>query len=182
MTTEQTVRTAFPELEAITDDDLRQRVVDVWTRAIEDNDVDLESMAWWPPLETELEGGAVTTVEHVRAVTGLTIAIADAMTEFVGTDIDRDVAIAGALLHDCSKLYELDGDATGELHEWLPHPHYAVHVLAAAGCSEHLQHIAVAHSPASAVEPRTIEARAVELADQLAVEALFWDRNGALQP
>lgn len=182
MTIEQTVRTSFPELEGIADDHLRQRVVDVWVRAIEENDVDLESMPWWPPLETDLEGDGVTTIEHVRAVTGLTIAIVDAIAEFVGTEVNRDVAIAGALLHDCSKLYELDGETTGELHEWLPHPHYGVHVLAAAGCSEHLQHIAVSHSPSSAVEPLTIEARAVQLADQLAVEALFWERNRALQP
>ena len=183
MTTADAVRSAFPELEEIRDEQLRQQVLDVWVRAVDDSGYDdLEAVPWWPPAERNLEGGTVPTIEHVGAVTRIAIGIADSMAESVGTEIDRDVVVAGALLHDISKLYELDGEDTGELHEWVPHPHYGVHVLADAGFPAHLQHIAVSHSPNSAVEPRTIEAEIVSRADELAVQGLFWKRNGTLRP
>ncbi len=183
MTYEHAVRSAFPELEEIEDEILRRQVVNVWVQALEETDYDeIESIPWWPPLEVNLDGESVSSVEHVRAVTGLAIDIADGISSNVGTRVDRDIVVAGALLHDCSKLYELDGEKLGELNEWLPHPHYGVHVLAAADCSVHLQHIALTHSPNSAVEPRTIEARIVQIADELSVEALFWKRNDTLKP
>lgn len=183
MTYDQAVRAAFPELEEIAEDALRRRVVDVWVRALEETDYDdVGAIPWWPPLEAHLEGPSVSTVEHVRAVTGLAIELADGVATSVGAAVERDVVVAGALLHDCSKLYELEGETTGELQEWLPHPHYGVHVLADAGCSLHLQHIALSHSRSSAVEPATLEARIVQRADELAMESLFWDRNGALGP
>lgn len=177
MTAESEIHDAFPRIEEIQSDDLRGRVVDVWETAIDATETELSTLRWWPPLESELDGPPVTNVEHVNAVTEVAIGIIDSLTDTVTRDIDRDVVIAGALLHDCSKLYELDGDTTTSLQDHVPHPHYGVHLLAAAGCSEELQHIVLAHSGESAVEPRTIEAKIVALADQLAVDGLFWERN-----
>ena len=179
MQTADMVRSAFPELEAIDDDELRERVVDIWVDAMIENGYDdVHAITWWPPLESELDGDGVTTVEHVRDVTRITISLLDA----VETDLDRDLAIAGALLHDCSKLYEIDDGEMNETSELVPHPHFAVHLLARAGCSDALQNVVLAHSRGSAVEPKTLEARIVQQADELAVDSLFWERNGELRP
>lgn len=181
VTDESEIRTTFSHVGEIQSDDLRRQVCDVWESAIDATETELSTLRWWPPLEAELDGPQVMNVEHVNAVTELSIGITDSLSSTVTEDIDRDLTIAGALLHDCSKLYELDGSTTTSLQETVPHPHYGVHLLAAAGCSQKLQHIVLAHSGQSAVEPRTIEAKIVALADQLAVDGLFWDRNQTVQ-
>jgi putative nucleotidyltransferase with HDIG domain len=177
---EAAVREAFPELHEIADSDLRDRVVAVWADALADSDYDsIDDVPWWPPLAAELEG-AVGTVPHVRDVTGIAIALADAAADRFAVDVDRDAVVAGALLHDVSKLYELTGTTTNERNELVPHPHYGVHVLAEAGFSTRFQHVALSHSDSSAVEPRTFEARIVALADRFAVDGLFVERTGEL--
>lgn len=173
---------AFPRLGDIDDARLRERVVRVWTRAIEDSPFDdVREVPWWPPLERRLEGKGPTTVEHVRDVTEFAASMADALARR-GYDVDRDVVIAGALVHDVSKCYELDLEGTNERNEWLPHPHFSVAVLEAAGFSSHLQHVALAHSRASGVDPRSLEAGIVAAADRLAVDAVFWTDAGVLGP
>lgn len=174
------IREAFPELDEIGDDDLRRRVVRVWETAIADSAYDdVLSVPWWPPLEDRLERIDLSTVDHVRDVTDIALALADTVSNR-GYEVDRDVVTVGALVHDISKCYELTGDGTNELHEWVPHPHYGVHVLAAAGFSPAIQHIALAHSGLSGVEPRSLEAQIVRRADQLAVDAVFWTDHGAI--
>lgn len=180
MTSSEAVRDAFPELAEITDDAVRDRVVEVWRRAVADSDYDrIEDVPWWPPLATDLSGDAPSTVEHVRQVTGVAATLADAL-DAQGRPLDRDLAVAGALVHDVSKPLELDGDTTGPLQDLVPHPHYSVHLLADAGFSPEYQHVALAHSPSTSVEPQTLEARVVEYADELAVDGLFWERDGEL--
>jgi len=83
-------------------------------------------------------------------------------------------------LHDVSKAYEIDGEDTAELQEWLPHPHYSIHLLAEAGVSHHLQHIVFTHSEISGIEPRSIEARIVRVADEIACDGIFWAKTGGL--
>lgn len=175
------IRSAFPEIEEIENEDLEAMVIDVWATALEDSAFEeLTTVPWWPPFEIELSGPPVTTVEHVRGVAKLAIVIADELVIMYDGGVDRDVVVAGALLHDISKLYELSGDGFTECQNLLPHPHYSVYVLASHGCSVHLQHIALSHSQNSNVDPATIEARIVEFADILAVEGMFWDRSGEL--
>lgn len=180
----EAVTDSFPELVEITDDDLRWGVHDVWTAALADCPHDsLAEVPWWPPLATDLDDTTVTSVQHIRDVTAYAIAIADVARETLDVGVDRDVVVAGALLHDISKLYEIDtGGGTTRRHELLPHPHWGVHLLAQADFSIHLQHIVLAHSTNSGVAPQTLEALIVTLADQLAVASLFWDATDSLGP
>jgi len=181
MVSEREVRSAFPQLSEIQDEDLRHRVIDVWQRSIEESAYEnLEELPWWPPLEAELDGGPISGVEHVRDVVDLTIAILDCFGSKVGLSLDRDTAIAGAILHDCSKAAEMVGDSVRPDYEFVPHPYYGVHALARSGCSPHLQHIVLSHSPNTSVTPVTMEAQVVRLADELAADALFWERKERL--
>ena len=112
--------------------------------------------------------------------------MAEALLESRGDrlDISMDVLLAGALVHDASKLYEYgatgDDAEPGEVDDagktaigrLLGHPHYGVHVAAAAGLPVEVQHLVLAHSPRSAVEPATMEAEIVTRVDRAAAAAI----------
>lgn len=95
------VREAFPELDHITDDDLREKVVEAWTLGLERGgwrDITDIPYAW--------NIHDVTNVEHVRGVTRIARESAQQQREFHGADPDMDVIIAACLLHDVGKCYE----------------------------------------------------------------------------
>lgn len=174
------IREAFPALEEVADEDLRQKIVDIWEGALRENGYEsIHEVPWWPPFHGAV--GEKYQVPHVNDVVSCAIALTDELCSCQPElDVNRDLVVAGALLHDVSKVYEVSGDETTELHDWLPHPHYAVHLIADAGLSEHLQHIALAHSGISNVEPRSIEARLVRVADEIACDGIFWSETGML--
>ncbi len=174
------IEEAFDSLDKIENDDLRMRVIDIWETALKENEYgSIYDMTWWPPF---LEAtGEQYQVDHVRDVTKCALAITESLKKTQeGLDVDTDLVVAGALLHDVSKAYEIDGEDTSELQDWLPHPHYSIHLLADAGVSQHLQHIVLTHSEISGVEPRSIEARIVRVADEIACDGIFWTETGEL--
>ncbi|NHN40858.1 HD domain-containing protein [Halorubellus sp. JP-L1] len=95
------VREAFPELEEIGDDDLRERVVEAWVLA-------LERGGWQDVYDIPYAWNIhdVTNVEHVRGVTKVALESARVQREFHGADVDVDVVVAACLLHDVGKCYE----------------------------------------------------------------------------
>ena len=95
------VREAFPELDAIESDTLREKVVKAWTLA-------LDRGGWRNIQDIPYAWNIhdVTNVEHVRGVTRIAQESATQQREFHGADPDMDVIIAAALLHDVGKCYE----------------------------------------------------------------------------
>lgn len=179
MTDEPTFDEQLPAIREIANPDLRASVRQTWAWAVAASDfASLGVVPWWPPHERRI--GEQSLVDHVRAVTDCAIAVADALAPLIGPDnaIRRDDVVAGALLHDVSKVFEITDGQLNATHDLLPHPHLGVFVLRRNGHSEHLQHVVLAHSDRSAVEPRTIEAEIVSRADALAVDAAFWDATG----
>ena len=80
----------------------------------------------------------------------------------------------------CSATSRSSTRRPADFNDLIPHPHYAVHVIARAGLSVELQHIALAHTSQTSVEPVTMEARIVQLADQLALDGLLYEHTGNL--
>lgn len=111
-------------------------------------------------------------------MTQVALGITDTVERRFDADIDHDLVAAGALVHDVSKFYEFTDEGTARLNDLTPHPHYAVHVIARAGLGVELQHIALAHTSQTSVEPATMEARIVQSADQIALNGLFCDHTG----
>lgn len=182
MSHENAVRSAFPEHREIADAELRERVVQLWVDCLADSVFDsVHDVPWWPPYMDVLEE-PVSLVTHVRDVTQLVVALVDAVPPQFGVEPNRDTAVAAGLLHDVSKLYELDVDGTAAFNDYLPHPHYGVHLLADAGFSRDLQHTVLSHSKASAVAPKTFEAVILQAADGLAANARFMAVNETLKP
>jgi len=169
------VRAVFPHVDAIEDDELRAGVLRAWVGAIEDTGVDdLESVPWLPPRQERLGLPDETLAAHVRDVVAGSVALAESLLESRGDrlDVSMDLVLAGALVHDVSKCYEYDGMAETEIGVLLGHPHFGVHVAAVAGLPVEIQHVVLAHSPRSAVEPATVEAKLVTWADRAAVAAI----------
>jgi len=167
------VERAFPELESIGDPGLRAGVVDAWAGAMDDAGLStLEGVPWFPPAQRELGIEDERLVDHVRDVTRGAVALGQALAERREADVDGDTLVAGALVHDVSKLVEFDGMAETRVGRLLGHPHYGVHVVARAGLPVELAHVVLAHTPRTTVEPATLEAELVRRADEAAAAAI----------
>lgn len=167
------VEAAFPELAAIEDDDLRAGVTDAWATAVSENGVDdLTAVPWLPPTQRELDLHDESLVGHVRDVTDCAVALAETVLERRDADLSLDTVVAGALVHDVSKLHEFDGMDATRMYDLLGHPYYGVHVVAQAGLPLEMSHIVLSHTSRTTVEPATLEAEVVKRADEVAAAAI----------
>ena len=107
---EKQVREAFPELDRIADDDLRERVVEAWS-------LGLERGGWREIADIPYAWNIheVSNVEHVRGVTKIALESARVQRDFHDADPDVDVVVAACLLHDVGKCYEYVDHVDGEL-------------------------------------------------------------------
>jgi len=168
------IRAAFPELEEIEDDDLRERVVVAWVRGLERGgwqDVEDIPYAW--------NIHDVSNVEHVRGVTKIAIESARLQREFHGADPDRDVIVAACLLHDVGKCYEypefVDDDLISEpdltyVSEEVPHSISGYALAHEVGCPLAVQR-AIPHFLGE-VPTRTLEAELVKSANSASSNAI----------
>ena len=104
------IREAYPELDHIGSDDLRERVVTAWA-------LGLERGGWRDIYDVPYAWNIheVSNVEHVRGVTKVALESAKIQREFHGADPDTDVIVAACLLHDVGKCYEYVDHVDGEL-------------------------------------------------------------------
>jgi putative nucleotidyltransferase with HDIG domain len=172
------VETAFPELRSVTDGTLRAGVAEAWANASDDAGIGsvegLRAVPWFPPAERALgiPEGSETLVAHVRDVAACAVGLAEPLEDRRGAGIDRDLLLAGALVHDVSKLVEFDGPEETPVGDLLGHPCWGVHVVASAGLPPELAHVVLAHSGRTNVEPAFLEAELVRRADEAAASAI----------
>lgn len=168
------VRNAFPELEHIENDDLRGKVLEAWTLALERGGwQDIEDVPYaWNICE-------ITNVEHVRSVTNIAIESAEIQREFHGVDPDLDVIVAGCLLHDVGKCYEyvdhvdddlVDPDRETYATEEVPHSLSGYALAHEVGCPLAVQR-AIPHFIGE-VPKRTAEAELLKSANALSSNAI----------
>lgn len=168
------VRSAFPELAAIEDEQVRTGVLRAWTRTMEKYDVsDLSSLPWFPPLQREFAVTDERLVPHVRDVTNIAISLVETLHERRDIDLSLDIVIAGAIIHDVSKLAEFDGMNETQIGDLLGHPYFGVYIVEAADLPLELAHIVLSHTSRTNVEPATIEAELVRRADEIATAAIL---------
>lgn len=167
------MREAFPELEHVSEERLREGVVDVWAAAMANADLDeLGAVPWYPPAQRALGIEDATLVDHVRDVARGALALAEVVTERRDLAVDVDLLVAGALVHDVSTLGEFDGMTGTRVGELLGHPYYGVHLIAAAGLPVTLAHVVLSHSRRTPVQPAFVEAALVRRADEAAAAAI----------
>lgn len=169
----RTVERSFPELAAIENSELRTNVREAWAIAMADNDInDLETVPWFPVVQRDLDLPDERLVPHVRDVTQGAIALVETLQERRSVSLSLDTVIAGALVHDVSKLYEFDGMESTPVHHLLGHPYYGVYVVTVAGLPVEFAHIVLSHSHRTGIEPATLEATIVRQADSTAAAAI----------
>ena len=167
------VRSAFPELEEIASDDLREAVVDAWVLGLERGgwrDVHDIPYAW--------NIHEVDNVEHVRGTTKIALEAATIQEEFHGAEPDRDVLVAACLLHDVGKCYEyvdvVDEDIVDPdpvyAGEEIPHSISGYALAHEVGCPLAVQR-AIPHFLGE-VPNRTLEAELVKSANSASSNAI----------
>ena len=168
------IESVFPEIESIEDDGLRTGVATAWTTAAGVNGLDvadLPEQPWLPPQE-RTDDGPKLLVDHVRDVTACAVGLAESLLQRrPDLAVDLDTVIAGALVHDVSKLYEFDREARTDVGELLGHPYYGVAVVSQANLPVAVAHVVLSHSPETDVDPATLEAELVRRADETAAAA-----------
>jgi len=141
----------LPEIEWIGDADLREKVIATWIDGLERGGWTPEDVARMP--FTLAKKVSASFAQHVRSVTRICAAVSDTFDEiYNGVDLklDRDMLLAGALLHDVGKLVEMeevDGafrkTAAGKL---VRHAFSGVALADAHGVPAAVQHIIGTHS------------------------------------
>lgn len=165
----------LPEIELISDDELRARVVGIWIECWRESS--------WERIEDAPKNPALSRTarplhEHVRAVTQEAIAVADVIEARHGVVADRDTLLAAALLHDVSKLVEYELDASGEatnssLGTLVQHAAYAAHKAIEKDLPNEILHAILSHTRQSRLPPRTLEALILHYVDYLDTDVLL---------
>ena len=123
--------------------------------------------AGWNPLCP-----GVTLVDHTRSVTKSALEFAKVRSEVYEEKIDFDVLLAGALLHDVSKLLEFEpgehGGIKSKRGHFFQHAFLGAHKALVEGLPDEVVHIIISHTGQSRVIPQTPEAviiYCIDLAD-----------------
>jgi hypothetical protein len=180
------IEAVFPEIDGIEDEALGAGVVAAWTSALDDAGLEVEDLPEvpWSPLSQRAVGLAADEallVDHVRDVVACALGLAEALTaegSDSGPDVDLDTVLAGALVHDVSKVVEYDGMEHTAVGELLGHPYYGVTVALRADLPLEIAHVVLSHSPNTNVEPATLEAELVKRGDEAAAASI---RAGATE-
>jgi putative nucleotidyltransferase with HDIG domain len=167
----------IPEFNLFEDEELKLDTLNAYVDA-------LEAGGWKPedlkrmPFTLLINPCPASMLDHIRGVTRLAIAIADAL-ELAHPDkpqmkANRDVLLAGALLHDVGKLVEYeekDGKfVVSEAGKLLRHPLSGMGIARAAGLPEEVQHAVAYHSHEGDKSRATVEAIIINHADFLNFE------------
>jgi hypothetical protein len=155
---EDQIREHFPLLEKIEDTELRQAVISCWMRVWEESAwEDLTDCPFTPPFPD------MTLVDHINCVGELVLSSVGVMKKkYPELSFDQDYLLTGVMLHDLSKLLEIepaeDGFTWGSLTKMMPHATYGAFVAMAQGLSPKVANIILAHSRMTGALPASPEA------------------------
>lgn len=166
------IKKLWPELEWISDPDLREKTARTWEVALERSVLtpdDLNRIPFTLLCGPDLK---VTFMDHKRCVVHVARDAGLKMNEFFRNDlpVNMDVLISGAILADVGKMleYELDTDGKavqGKYGQYLRHPFSGVSLAEECGVPPEVCHIIAAHAHEGDLVKRTTEAYIVHHAD-----------------
>lgn len=160
----------LPEIELISDDRLKGKVLATWEEALARGgwtSKDIERMPFTLAKKVDLN-----FAQHVRSVTRICLKVAETFDEIYRgktLKLDRDVLLAGALLHDVGKLLEME-EASGAFRKsrdgkFVRHPFSGLALADAQGLPAEVLHIIGTHSKEGDPYKRTAEAIILHYAD-----------------
>lgn len=163
----------LPILEQISNETLRRQVVDAWTLALQLNGFDRISAIPGSGMPGTSELG--NQLHHILAVAYNSCSLFDNLERIYGVKlgIDRELLIAGAVLHDVGKAYEYCPEnlerwknrvhQTGMLN--VRHPAYGAYIALTVGLPEEVVHVCSCHSLEGRYVQRSVYATIVHYAD-----------------
>jgi len=167
----------LPELKHISDPGLREATLRAWV-------IGMERGGWRPedldfiPFTLLIQKCDVSLLQHTRSVAQAAVRMAETLGEFFpdALDINMDVLVSGALVHDVGKLLEFEKkqgffvkSASGAL---LRHPFSGVFLAERAGLPADVVHIVAVHSHEGDGGVRTVEAIIVNHCDFAVFDSL----------
>jgi putative nucleotidyltransferase with HDIG domain len=167
------VASVFPEVNDIQSEELRRKVLEIW--------IDIWHESKWERIEDAPKNpenvGDRRLYVHIRAVTLEALATAEIMQRLHDVPFDRDVMIAGGLLHDVSKLveYEPKGTTAGKSArgKLIQHAVYGAHMAWEKGLPDEIVHIIISHTHNSGHKISTWEGVVIHYVDYLDSDALL---------
>ena len=151
------IRGLFPEVNELQQRLLASQVVQIWDEMWKESN--------WARIEDCPKGADVSEyklVPHVRSVAQGCMAMARSVTANYQIPVQHDVLLAGALLHDASKLVEEDpaGSASKktQLGKLIQHGAYTAHKALGLGMLLEIVHLIISHTRQSGMLPKTVEA------------------------
>jgi hypothetical protein len=172
MATIQQIKDLWPELEWISDGDLREKTARTWELAFSKSvlqPADLYKIPFTLLAKPDLK---VSFMDHKRAMVHIARQSGLKFIEFFKAEmpVNMDVLVAGAILADVGKLleYELDGKGNsfqGKYGAYLRHPFSGVSLAEQCGVPAEVCHIIAAHAAEGDLVKRSTEAYIVHHAD-----------------
>jgi len=169
------VEKLWPELEWISDPELKEQTTRTWEVALERSPLDPDALNEIP-FTLLIPDCPATFMEHKRCVVHIAKRSAEAMDEFLGRGlpIHMDTVIAGAILADVGKVLEyeeVDGVAVQSARgKALRHPFTGVAVAMECGVPDAVTHIIATHAAEGNLVTRSTEAWIVHHADFMSYE------------
>ena len=166
------VNQLWPELEWITDRDLREKTAKTWELAFEKSVLtpeDLDNIPFTLLCGPDLK---VSFISHKRCVVHIAKESGEKINEFFKDElpVDMDTLLSGAILADVGKLleYELDKEGKavqGSYGKYVRHPFSGVSLADECGVPPQVCHIIAAHAGEGDMIKRSTEAYIVHHAD-----------------
>ncbi|MGB8658448.1 MAG: HD domain-containing protein [Candidatus Zixiibacteriota bacterium] len=167
----------LPEIEQIKEERLKGQVISTWEEAIKRGGWRLEDLDV-VPFTLLIPECKINLVTHTRAVTQTALKIAIVLLDFYKerVQINMDLLVAGAIVHDVGKLLEYGKDQskivkskTGKL---LRHPFSGSALAYKHGLPDEVVHMIATHAKEGDGGYRSIEAMIIHYADFINFESL----------
>jgi len=160
------VKRLLPEIEMISDPSLAEKVIKVWIEAWKHSE--FENLEDIPYAVSIRSGIGYNAIGHISTTARCAVAIAKTLKEMHGLKVDLDYLVAGALLHDVSKVVEFSkqGGRT-PLGQKIPHGCYGIAAALAQDLPIEVVHIIASHTPNLKKAPQSLEALIVHHIDML---------------
>jgi putative nucleotidyltransferase with HDIG domain len=171
------IKECFPILGKMKDQIIKETVIRCWVRMWEESKwKDLTDCPFTPPFPE------ISLVQHVNCVGDLVLAAADIIERHnPHLNLDRDFLITGVLLHDLSKLVEIEkgseGVLWGKLLKVMPHSTYGAFTALAEGLPLRVANIIMSHTRMTNTLPASPEAVLLHYIDYGLADVLRAERG-----